>query len=533
MKYLTMISGKRKIEGVSVEYNGETIDFRGTQNVNGGDASQPLFEFLNDYFEGQQPQKLDQLWALLKEGKRILEPGYFDEPETTEVIELRERGLDYHFLIDKLTPVIERIYRTILPHEVAYAAQISGRTMAPRDLMQMAVMGDYPEETTINPAKYAELVKLAFVAQVSFPVMNQLLDKIVQVTGKDYQFAVAGEIITRFSSITNMEGWRILDTYIRASCERQESRRNTLEVVSNDRYMDNIIFRGLFIKLCLTFIPSLDKDKNLSKQLNSLVEGEIRKEQSTRFKSFADHKPGSEDQSIPESFRIAQSVNGSDELAQAEFFTFGMFDENEKPHYTDFFYYQCKALGIKNQALAEKVYNCLPTVWNFRLTNIHIQLLQTLYRDDIGNYLVPALYYPQLMAAIVLAQVKFFEMGYENLAMLCGVIRNPEHPISYLGDEFKLTTKEREMLVEHCAMYEGQSQSSTDNMLVKAVQAILDELENSGWDSNVEPGLLGNQEFIDLMSPGDLYQVSLTVDVKEELLDFVMKTTQAEVVDQE
>lgn len=528
MKYLTLMSGKRKIEGIAVEHNGQTIDFRGTQNVNGGDASQPLFEFLNDYFEGQSQQKLDQLWDLLKEGKRIIEPGYFEEPETAEVVELREKGLDYHFLTQKLTPIVAKIYQVILPHEVAYAAHISGRTMAPRDLMQMASMGDYPEETTINPVKYAELVKLAMVAQVSFPIINQLLEKIVSVTGKDYQYAVAGEIITGFHSITNMEGWRVLETYIRVSCERQEPRRNTLEVVSNDRYVDNIIFKGLFIKLCLTFIPSLDKDKNLSKQLNSLVEGEIRKEQSTRFKSFAEHKPGSEDQSIPESFRIAQSVNGSDELAQAEFFTFGMWDEDEKPRHKNFFYYQCQALGIKNQHLAEKIYNCLPTVWNFRLTNIHLQLLQTLYRDDIGNYLIPALYYPQLMAAIALAQVKFFEMGYENLATLCGIVRNPEHPISYLGDEFKLNTKERDMLVEHCSVYEGQSQSSTDNMLVKAVQGVLDELENSGWDSNIEPGLLGEQQFVDLMSPGDLYQVSVIGDIKAELLDFVIKSAQQE-----
>lgn len=523
MKYTIKISGKRKIEGIDVEHNGEVITFRGTQNVIGGDANKPLYDFLNNFFEGVPNSRLDELWGCFKAAKRVLEPGYFDEEETPELSELRQRGLDYHFLVEKLSGIFKQIYRIILPSEIAYAAQIDGRTTAPKDLMQMALMGDYPEETTINPQKYGELVKLAFAIQLSFPIMNQLLDKIAPITGKDYQYAVAGEIISSFSEVTEMEGWRILEMYIRASCQRQESKRNTMEVVSNDRYVDNIIYKGAFAKLALTFIPSIDLDKNLSKQLNSLVEGEVRKEQSTRFTSYADQKPGSDDQSIPESYRISQNVNGTEELAQAEFFSFGMFDEEDTPRYQNFFYYQCRALGIKNQELAEKVYNCLPTVWDLRVLQIHVQLLQLVYKEDIGAYLVPALDYKQFTAAIALAQVKLYEMGYQRLAQLCGIVRNPENPISYINDEFKLNTKEREQLCDLCYMYDGQSQASTDNLLVKATQEILDELANSGWDSNIEPGLFDTPEFIEHMSPGDMYEVSLTIETKHELLDLIVK----------
>lgn len=523
MHYSIKISGKRKIEGIDVEHNGDVIAFRGTQNVIGGDANQPLYDFLNSFFEGVQPQKLEEVWTAFKEAKRILEPGYFEEEETPELAELRQRGGDYTFLVEKLSPIFKRIYTAITPGEIAYAAQINGRTVAPKDLMQMALMGDYPEETTINPQKYGELVKLAFTIQLTFPIMNQLLDKVVGITGKDYQYAVAGQIISSFKDVTSMEGWRILEMYIRASCQRQESKRNTMEVVSNDRYIDNIIYKGAFAKLALTFIPSMDSDKNLSKQLNSLVEGEVRKEQSTRFTSYTDQKPGSDDQSIPESYRISQNVNGTEELAQAEFFSFGMFDEEDNPRYQNFFYYQCRALGIKNQALAEKVYNCMPTVWNLRVLEIHIRLLTLVYKEDIGAYLVPALDYKQFTAAIALAQVKLYEMGYQRLAQLCGVTRNPDNPISYINDEFKLNTKERDMLCSLCYLYDGQSQASTDNLLVKATQEILDELANSGWDSNIEPGLFDNEEFIEHMSPGDMYEVSLVLETKQELLDLIVK----------
>lgn len=524
MHYSTVLSGKRRIDSIIVSHNNEQIDFKGTQTLCGGDADQDLFEFMNMFFEGCRENTLDQLFSLFKQAKRILQPGYFEEVETPELSELREKSLDYVFLTEKLGVIIKQMYELISPNEIAYAAQVTGRTVAPKDLMRMAAMGDYPEETTIDNDKYAELVKLAFTAQLCFPVINQLLDQIFEVTGKDYQYAVAGGMISQIPCITQSSGWKIMDTYIRASCARKDSKRENTDVVSEERYVDYIVYKGLFNKLSLSFIPSQMKDKNLSKELNSLVEGEIRKEQSTKFTRFSESKPGSDDQSIPESYRIAQTVNGSDEEAMAEFFSFGMFDEEDNPRYKDIFKYQAKALGIKGEKLAEKLFNNLPTVWDFRFTNIQNQLLQLTFIDDINYYLYPAMDYRQLTAAMCLAQVKLFEMGYEHLAQLICAMRSPNVPITYMGDEFKLSTKEREDLLELCYIYVGQSTSSTDNMLVMSVQSFLDELAASGWESNIEPGLLGNQKFIDAMAPGDMYPIDLVPEIKRELLALINQT---------
>ena len=528
MRYSTVLSGKRRIDAVVVSHNDETIEFKGTQTLCGGDADQELFEFMNIFFEGCRDSTLDQLWGLFKEGKRILQPGYFEEVESVELSELRERSLDYQFLCEKLGPIIKKMYELITPNEIAYAAQVTGRTIAPKDLMRMAAMGDYPEETTIDNDKYAELVKLAFTAQLCFPLVNQLLDQIFEVTGKEYQYAVVGGMISQIPSIVEIPGWKIMDTYIRASCARKDSKRENTDVVSEERYVDYIVFEGLFNKLALSFIPSKLKDKNLSKELNSLVEGKVRKEQSTKFTRFSESKPGSDDQSIPESYRISQTVNGSDEEAMAEFFSFGMFDEEDKPRYKDIFKYQAKALGIKGEKLVEKLYNNLPTVWDFRFTNIQNQLLQLAFIDDINYYLYPAMDYRQLTAAMCLAQVKLFEQGYEHLAQLVCAMRSTTVPITYMGDEFKLSTKEREDLVNLCYIYVGQSVSTTDNMLVMSVQSFLDELAASGWESNIEPGLLGNQTFIDAMSPGDMYPIDLVPEIKRELLALITQTHSVE-----
>lgn len=541
MRFDIRMSGKKNIDGIEVKHRDETIVFRGVQKVNGGDADQELFEFLNEFFQGCQEQQLDKLWGLMIQGKKILEPGYFDDVDSADLAELRKNNGDYLYVTDKLLNVVNEIYKVISPHEIAYAAHVTNRCEAPKDLMAMSSLGDYPEETTIDNLKYAELVKLAFAAQLVFPIMNQLLDHVSGMAGKDYKDAIAGQyVMAKVQALTNMDGWRILDTYVRASCLRQEARRNSVSVVSEVKYIDYIVYKGLFNKLCLTFLPSKINGKNLSKELNSLVEGEIRGGSDVKFKTFKDPKPGSDDQSIPESFRIAQAVNGTDEMAQAEYFTFDLYIEKQEQDEwghpkvvlekktKDFFKHQCLGFGIKNQKLAERLFNTLPRVWNFRLTPIHTKLLQLAFIKDINYYLIPVLNYDQLMAAICLAQVKLFEMGFEHLAVLCSVIRNPSYPTSFLDDDFKLSTKDREELVHMCDVYVGQSTSSTENILVKSVSDFLDELSTSGWDSTIEPGLLGNEKFVNLMSSGQMYQVDLIPEIKRELLELIKLTNTVE-----
>jgi hypothetical protein len=282
-----------------------------------------------------------------------------------------------------------------------------------------------------------------------------------------------------------------------------------------------MVYTGLFNKLCLSFIPSREPYKNLSHGLNALVSPQMRDSNGVKFKSFTDPRPGSEDKSIVETYSICQSTNGTDELAAAEFFSFGMYDEKGNKRKTDIFSYQCKALGIKNQHLVEKLYNTLPTIWDFRLSNIHTKLIQLTFINDINYNLIPVLNYEQFLAAVCLTQVKLFEMGFEHLAVLSCAIRNPENPTYFLDDSFKLTTKEREELISLCDVYIGQSISTTENIIVKSTTDFIDELCSSGWDSNIEVGLLGNEKYVNAMSIGQMYQIDLVPEIKKELLELI------------
>lgn len=527
IKYSLSVSGKRAFSGMYVEKEGETaIYFKGTNKTNSGNSEDNLFEFMNLYFDSLDRDVIERHWQYLKEAKRIIEPGYFDEEETEEIIELRDRNLEYNFLCNKIYPIFVKIYQNINPSDITFAADALGYTKPPHDLNAITKQGDYPEETTINEIKYRELAKLAFITQLIYPVINQLLDHITFITGKEYRDAVVGDLVARLNCIVEQPGYRVLDTYLRASCKRQDGKRTTTAVSSEIKYIDHIVYKGLFNKLCLTFLPSKVKGKNLSNELNSLVAGEIRAENDSKFKSITEPKPTGDDLSVQEGYNISQETNASDELSHAEYFTFdlivevepGVFIKKEK----DFFRYQCLGLGIKNQYLAEKIYNTLPKNWGFHLNDLHIKLLQLTFQNDINYMLYEAFDYDQLMAALSLCQVKLFELGFEHLAVCAFAAKNESLPKAFIDDTFKLNTRERDMLVDICSDYIGQQTGTTDNSAVVSVNGLLDELASCGWESNIEPGLLSNPKYVELMSPHHRYPIDITCEIKLELLQLIM-----------
>lgn len=524
MRYDIRESGKRNIDRIIVTHNNEKIDFNSSQKVDGGNANQELFEFLNEYFAGEKKENLDKLFGLLKEAKTILDPGYFGGVDTPEIIQHRENGDNYIYIVEKLRAIVEEIYKVITPYNICYAAEMSGKIQPPKDLMRLSQMGDYPESTTIDENKYRELAKLAFVAQVPFPIISELLTKVEGSAGKAYKDGVAGKVM-ELPVINDLRGWKVLNTYVRSRAlqSSKNEQYQTAEVVSEERAIDFIVYKGLFNKLCLTFIPSKDKNKNLSKALNSLVASEVRPQGNIKFKKFNQRPSGVEELSIIESYQASQTVNGTDESAQCEYFTFGLWDEKDQPRTTGCFHYQCLGLGIQNEHIVERLFFNFPNSDMLMLTMVHNNLLQLAFRGKVSLFLYPALDQEQLRAALCLAQVKLWEMGYENLAVLCGMVRDPNGDRTHLEDEFKISSEERQMLVDLCYVYAGQTKEPTDNLLSTTMTDFLDEIKSSAWKSNIECGLLGEPKFVAMLNPSHDYEVVLSREIKEEILKLTIE----------
>lgn len=528
MFYESVFQSMKRIKGITVTHKEELVTFDGVQIVSGGNTDKNLFTFMNEFFESRPANELDKLFDLIKQAKLIIDPGYFGDSNEAELEELRKNNLDYKYLISKLTPIFEKMYELIPPNDITYAAEAYGKTKAPRDLEAMTSMGDYPEATTIDKYKYVELVKLAFVGQLILPIMGEFLNHVVPITGKDYREAVGGIIINKLTAITSLPGWKILREYIEARCNMSETKRNPTLLISDIKYIDFIVYRGFFNKLCLAFIPS-ETSKNIANDLNSLVEGEGRLGSETRIKGYSDPKPGGDDISLAEGYLINQDINASDLLGLNEFFSFGLYDEEENPCYEDVFKYQAIALGIKNDYKAQKLYFNLPTNWRFIFTDVHLKILQLTYFEDHPVLAYPAMSYEQLMAAICLAQVKLYEKGYRYLPLLLSSVINETRPRPHIDESMKLTTKERELLDSLCDDYIGQSESINDNSLVVSVMSFLDDVYASVWDSTITIDILENDKFLDTMNPGEMFEVDPSPEIKREIYKLFLASNDIEV----
>lgn len=532
IKYQLEGSSKRGFSGISVKrtvvVNNEPQDealiyFRGANKVFCGSTDDDLFEFMNLFLTTLSPAEEARHWEYLVEAKRIIEPGYFDEPETAEIERLRANNLDYKFLCNELYTIFVKMYENIPADSIVYAAEAVGALKPPADLNDITRQGDYPEETTINEEKYKKIAGLAFVTRLALPVYNQLADHIGQITGKEYVYSVVGDAICRLPCIRNHPGYDILSTYVTSSLRKKDSNSVQVNVVSAVKLTNNLINKGILNKLALTYIPSKLGGKNLSNELNSLVQSQTRQDSSIKIKTL---KSESGDLgSLQESYKIAQEINASDELALGEYFTFDLIYETAPGVYAKkdegFFKHQCQGLGIKDQWLAERVYNTIPNNRVFHLTNSHIKLLQLVYQEDIPYNLYLTLDFNQLMCALSLAQVKLFEMGFEQLAIFMMCVKNIVDSIPHLDDATKLNSMERKYLTDICDHYEMVKGTPTNNSAVQSVTAFLEEVIQAEWRSNIEEGLLGNRKFAEAMASNHDYEVSFDVRIKHELLELI------------
>lgn len=483
-----------------------------------------VFDFINMFFESLSPEQEERHWGYLKAGKRIIEPGYFNEIETAEIEELRANNLDYKFLGKKLYPIFEAMYDNIKPEDIVYAANVLGALKPPSDLNTITRQGDYPEETTIDDVKYQKLAALGFIAQLTLPIHTELAEHISQVTGGEYVYSVVGDIVCKLPCIRNHPGYEVLSTYVTSSLRRQENKHIEIDIISTTKLKNNLINKGVLNKLTLTYIPSRVPGKNLSNELNSLVASKLRVKSKVQIKSLSAEN-NNESISHQESYKIVQEVNASDELAMAEYFTFDLIYETAPGEYakkeSGFFRHQCQGLEIKNQKLAERIYNNMPNNRVFHLTESHIKLLQLVYQGDIPYNLFIALNFDQLMCALALAQVKLFEMGFEQLAIFVTCVKFVTDAVPHLDDVYKLNNFDKEYLISICSDFDTDKKISNDNAAVRAVNEFLKEVIPAAWKSNIEEGVLGNERYVSLMSPSHEYEIYFDSRIKDELIQLI------------
>lgn len=508
--------------GVLVKHRDQEIDFKGAGKVYCGMNDVNLFNCYNDYLDNLSMETQDDLFDCYEEAKMILDPTE-DSNGVMPPEELLVNNKDYHFLVAKLKPIIDKIIKLINPANFEYYIQQNGLTVPPKDLDTHYNRGEFPKETTIDEISYQNIVRYVLVLRSIMPIISEMMVKAEEIAGKDYKEAVTGLLIKDNPYLMQHPGWKKIHEYVDYSYNAKHKTINQmrLEIITEDAYATHAIYRALFSRLCLSHIPSLDPQKNLAKGLFSIVL------QFDQNNGQVKERPGSKDEnaqkrSVYEIPQLKETVNSADEMAQAEYFSFGLFDANDVPKTKDRFKHQCEGLGIQNPQMVETLFDLIPDNWDFELGMHMVKLFQLVFAGQVSYNIVYALENPQLPAALALAQTKLHELGFPNLAILMTAIPDPDVTRTHTSEMFSLNGEERKAIEDLCDVVKtGKGEISTDNEAVASAIAFFKDLTLSGWSSTIEPGLIDDPKAMSTVIRGVLFEVELTKDIKDEFLSLI------------
>lgn len=508
-------SGKKGIKGIIVSYNEQSCLFNGHGKVQleyvekgSTEPENNLYDCFNEYITSVlTPEKQLRLFKLFEKAHNIVENGKF---------------YDYHEELGRLNPITDDIIEMVGVEKYCGFIQNSRHLKIPKGLSEAASKGDFPVETTITDNDYVNLVKLAFVVRIIHPIVFGLLHRLNERMGVGYSGVVAGQLIKDNFYIKRMFGWEKLKTYFEFSFSKKPTPTQIDGGGNTESFVEKVLFSAVFDRLCCAVIPETERDKNIANTINGAVR---QHESSVSFRSKEDRGGGSDTEdkrSTYDQYNITEKVKASDIEGETEYFSFGLFDENEKPRYVDRFKHQCIGLGIKNEKLVEKVFDNLPPNWDFELNDVNQQLISLVFSSAVSPFIWDECEYIQIMAALALGQVKLAELGYTYLPSLLGIVHDPEG-VRTLAEGLKLTNENKNYLASICDVQSRNSENRGYNEVLLAVDRFFTELTNKAWKSNLEYGVLDDPKIYDRVSTGSLFSIEVENEIRVEFMDLIQK----------
>lgn len=508
----TRRSSKKTIDGILVMLNDRTLRFSGKASIrlekvlkDKDEKEANLFDCFNEYVEATfSTDKKIELFKFYEKAHSVVSNGTF---------------LDYNTEMAVLLPLTRELLEFVDVDKYCSFIQYSRHLQIPPDLSVAASKGDYPSETTITDADYVEMVKLAFVTRVLFPITFALLDKFSETmaSGRDEQ--VCGMLLKGNPRITSLPGWRKLLVYVQFAFGKRGIPSQVDAVSSNEYFVEKVLYNTIFSRLCCAVIPETEEGKNLATAINASVKQHETAGSKLVKKDFSEGDD-EDKRSIYERYQVSETVKTASEVKQAEFFSFGLFDEKDAERHVDRFKYQCLALGIKDDKLVEAVYDRLPPNWDFLLEPHILKVLQLVYAGNISPMIYMTFNYVQLMASIALAQVWLAERGFKYLPTVLGAIHNPEG-LRSLSEGLKLNNDDKEYLTSICDIQSRNNEGRSFNEAIVSATDFLDRFGNGIWQSNLEYGVLDDPKVYQRVAKGSLFPAEIEVEIKNEFMTLI------------
>lgn len=504
---------KKTIKAIVVSLNDHILRFNGDAGVklervvSGKDIEEPnLFSCFNEYVERSfDTDKKLELFQLYEQAYNIAESPVYK---------------DYNVELATIKPICNKILDLInVDHFISFIEYSPNHMRVPADLSVAASKGDYPSQTTITEYDYKELVKMTFVIRVLFPIIFSLIYRFDSQMGVGYSEKECGNLIKENPHIINMYGWTKLKTYVEYAFSKRGEPMDASAIGSMEYFKERVLYNTIFSRLCCAVIPETEEGKNIATAINAAVRQH--ESSGTNFRKKDDRESGDEDKrSLLERYQINEEIKATNEVMSGEFFSMGLYDEKDQERHVDRFKYPAAALGIKQPELVERVYDNLSPSWEFELRDHIVKILQLTFYDAVSPMIFWSCDYTQLMAAIALGQVRLSEWGYSYLPSVLGAINYPEGMRS-LSEGLKLNTEDKEFLDSICDIQSRNDEGRSFNEAIEAATEFLDNFGNGQWRSNLEYGVLDNPKVYERVERGDLFELEIAVEVKNEFMRLI------------
>lgn len=499
---------KTTIKAITVNLNAKALRFNGDavirleKVINQKEMGEPnLFSCFNEFVEK----------TFSSERKMELFSYYEKAFAISENPHLR----DYREEIADLKPIVREFLEFINVEKFCSFIQYSDHLVVPPELMIATSKGDYPAETTITENDYREIAKFTFVVRTLYPIVFSLLSRYSETMGTGYNELACGDLIKDNYILTNMYGWKKLSAYINHAFAKNGTPQQVTAVGSQEYFISKVLFNTIFSRLCCAVIPESEDEKNIA----TAIHGAVRQHESSgdSFRKKDDREGEEDKRSLHERYQINEAVKATDEVANAEFFSMGLFDENDNERHVDRFKNAAAALGIKNVELVERIYDNIPPTWEFTLSDHVVKLFQLTFQGDIPPMIYWACDYNQLMAALALAQVRLSEWGYHYLPSVLGSVHDPKG-LRSLADGLKLSGEDKEYLSSICDVQSRNDEGRSFNECVEAATVFLDAYGNGRWRSNLEFAVLDDIKTYYLVEKGATFSLEIDIAIKNEFM---------------
>lgn len=455
---------------ITVEHNGEKIDFSASVFQRKAFKDFDVFDEINRYWAQLPPHTQNEIWHIYKEVSR---------------------GFDQILSSDELFDHLQTCIRALAGHHPLNVLEtwlsMDPANVVPSDILESFVESrdsTYTREKTYVAKDYMELVTLSMFLRTLAPIFGEYIESIRRKTGMDHKEYAALQLLTG-TSVLESDAVKKLSVYIdQITKEKHKNPERILSGISSEDMGFFLLALVIVRRLCLGEIKGRPGDHLVSKVFNFLYQKVFNPSKTNlpiREKTFGSDSDGNDQnkRSILESYRKRTEIS----IGEIAGFEYGY----EDIHYTA----QRLAPGITEEEV-NKAIATAEALKGERLGDPQLIMMSWVFKTVHSSRSV---YYVNKQLAwknLAVLEAVLWHWGHRYLSILATshkVLGQETMYISPIDNRGQIPLELQEKLSKHypyiwtSSRRAGQPNAAEPNPVIYAIDLVTDELISNAWRS--------------------------------------------------